>query len=226
MWKTVINLFKQDNLYQQALDETFAMLDLDWKMFNAAVKSLRESDTGQIEMDVLATDKQVNAYERDVRKKVMTHLTIAGGADLASGLILVSVIIDVERIGDLTKGIYELAVHHPGRLHGGSQETALQTIEADVNRVFRDMIQAFKESDEDLARELMADYKQEISSACDAIIQGIVSGKVTDLSSADAAALALYVRFLKRIAAHCRNIVSSVVNPFHRLGYKEKPVDS
>ena len=34
-------------------------------------------------------------------------------------------------------------------------------------------------------------------------------------------AFALYLRFLKRIAAHSRNLASSVVNPFHRIGYPE-----
>jgi len=34
--------------------------------------------------------------------------------------------------------------------------------------------------------------------------------------------VSLYARFLKRIASHSRNIVTSVVNPFHRIGYREK----
>lgn len=69
----------------------------------------------------------------------------------------------------------------------------------------------------------MASYKQEVAAACDQIMIAIVSGQVTDLKSADAAAVTLYARFLKRIAAHSRNVVSSLVNPFPRLRYKEKP---
>ena len=38
---------------------------------------------------------------------------------------------------------------------------------------------------------------------------------------ADAAAVALYARYLKRISAHCRNLISSIVNPFERIGYPE-----
>ena len=33
--------------------------------------------------------------------------------------------------------------------------------------------------------------------------------------------VALYLRFLKRISAHSRNLISSVVNPFDRIGYRE-----
>jgi len=32
----------------------------------------------------------------------------------------------------------------------------------------------------------------------------------------------MYSRYLKRIAAHSRNLISSVVNPFERIGYKEE----
>lgn len=222
MWKNLLTLFKKDNLYTRALDECHAMLDMDWMMYEASVESLRRSDTGEIQMDIRARDKEINAAERDVRKKVLTHLAISG-TELTSGLVLVSIVIDIERIGDYTKNIHDLALAHPGRLHGGSLEGRLQEIEAGVTQRFREMVQAFKTNDEEMARAIMASYKQELSGACEALVKAIVSGEVTDLPSADAAALALYARFLKRIAAHSRNIISSVVNPFPRLGYKERP---
>ncbi len=37
-----------------------------------------------------------------------------------------------------------------------------------------------------------------------------------------ATAIAMYSRYLKRIAAHSRNLISSIVNPFERIGYKEQ----
>ena len=49
----------------------------------------------------------------------------------------------------------------------------------------------------------------------------IIMGKISDLYIASASALGLYARYLKRIAAHSRNIISSVVNPFERIGYPE-----
>lgn len=224
MWKNLVNLFKGDNLYREALQECYTMLDMDWTMYQASVQALRRSDTGEIQIDIFAHDRQVNAYERDVRQKVLTHLAISG-TDLTSGLVLVSIVVDIERIGDYTKSIYDLARNHPGRLHGGSREAPLQEVEAGVTTLFRDMIQAFKTNDEEMARVIMAGYKQELAGACEAITRAVVAGQVTDLSNADAAALALYARFLKRIAAHSRNIISSVVNPFPRLRYSEKPVE-
>ena len=222
MFENLLNVFRKDNLFTQAIGECHTMLDLDWTMYEASVKSLRHSDTGDIALDVSATDKRINAYERDVRKKVMTHLAVAGTADLPSGLVLVTVVIDIERIGDYTKNIYELARSHPKRLQAGSLESRLQEVEAGVTTVFKDMIPAFKTHDADMARQIMTGYKDGLSAACESITMDVVSGKVTDLAGAEAATVALYARYLKRIAAHSRNIVTSIVNPFHRIGYREK----
>ena len=67
----------------------------------------------------------------------------------------------------------------------------------------------------------MGDYKENISSQSDEITNDIIMGKISDLERGTAASVALYSRYLKRIAAHSRNLISSVVNPFERIGYPE-----
>ena len=222
MWKELIQLFKKDNLFEQAYQEAAGMLDTDAAMYDASVEALRRSDTAEVKFDIYDADKGVNRSERGVRKKVMTHLVISGGTNLASGLSLVSVVIDIERIGDYTKNIYDLAVHHPLRLEGGPVEDKLQKVEALVSSDFKSMIEVFKDRDEDKARLIMNNYKDGLSDACEEISNSILTGTVTELNSSDATAVSLYARFLKRIASHSRNIVTSVVNPFHRIGYREK----
>jgi len=222
MWKNLLNLFKKDDLLTQALGESHSMLDLDLKIFEASINSLRRSDSSEVEMDIYLIDKKINYYERDVRRKVLTHLSVSGSADLASGLVLVSVVIDIERIGDYAKNIHDLARAHPARLHGKSLEAEIASIEERVHQLFRDTVTAFRTSDVEKSRAIMTGYKEGLSSACDGMVNRIVSGKVTDLSGAEAAAIALYIRYLKRIGAHSRNIITSVVNPFHRIGYREK----
>ena len=69
---------------------------------------------------------------------------------------------------------------------------------------------------------IMTGYKEGLATACEGITMDLVSGKAADLAPKDAAVVSLYSRYLKRIAAHSRNIVTSVVNPFHRIGYREK----
>ncbi len=201
------------------------MLDLDLTMIEASVKSLRQSDDGSIDIDILKLDKQINRFERDVRQKVLTHLAVSGPSDLSSGLILVSIIIDIERIGDYAKNIYDLARFHPAKLHGGALEPRLAEVEAKTLSLFRRSVEAFRKNDVELARQVMEDYKASLSAECEYIVENVVKGSVDDIDSGTAAAVALYARYLKRIGGHSRNIVTSVVNPFHRIGYREKKED-
>ena len=67
----------------------------------------------------------------------------------------------------------------------------------------------------------MGDYKENISKQSDAITNDIIAGKISDLEIGTASAVGLYARYLKRISAHSRNLISSIVNPFENIGYPE-----
>ena len=221
MLKQIFELFKSDSLHEQALTECYEMLEIVREMYNESIKTLRHTDTSEIAIDIYTTDKKINEFERDVRRKVMTHLVVSGNQDLTSGLILVSVVVDIERMGDYTKNIYDLAIQHPKRLKAGDYEEQLQDIENATTKFLNETIDAFKEQNIDKARELMSNYKSDISSTSSNIVNGIVSNKNNEFSPDVAGALCLYARYLKRIAAHSRNLISSVVNPFERIGYPE-----
>ena len=222
MFKQIFELFKTDSLYEQALAECHEMLEIDREMFNESINSLRHSDTAEIPIDIYKMDKQINEFERDVRKKVMTHLVVSGQKDLGSGLILVSVVIDIERIGDYTKNIYDLAVHHPEKLLCGANENEVIKIEVAAKDFLNQTIDAFKSQNIESARKLMQEYKTDISAASSEIVNSIISGSNDELSADKSSTLCLYLRYLKRISAHSRNLVSSIVNPFERIGYPEK----
>ena len=220
MWRDIIRLLSKDNLQKQALQECNHMLDLCNQMVDASVESLRHHDDASVEIDIFAMDKQLNAFERDVRRKVMTHLSLGHPEDTASGLVLVSVVVDIERIGDYSKNIYQLARQHPGKLHGGPLEETLATIESQVMQLFPETVACFKSGNVAAARVIMKTYPCDISGEVSGFEEEIVTGRVT-FPSTEAAALVLYTRFLKRISAHSRNLVSSLVNPFDRIGYAE-----
>ena len=221
MFKQIFELFKSDSLYEQALSECHEMLEIDREMFNESINALRASDSADIPIDIYAMDKKINSFERDVRRKVMTHLAISGSKDLGSGLILTSVVIDIERIGDYTKNIYDLAVNHPKKLIADSFDEKLSTTEANTKDYFNKTIDTFKAQDIDAARELMGNYKEEISEVSQSIVENVISANDHNLTASQAASIVLYSRYLKRIAAHSRNLISSIVNPFERIGYPE-----
>ncbi|HJO08839.1 MAG TPA: hypothetical protein QGH16_03255, partial [Verrucomicrobiota bacterium] len=66
MWKELIQLFKKDNLFEQAYREAAKMLDTDAAMYDASVEALRHKDTAEVNLDIHNADKSVNRSERDV----------------------------------------------------------------------------------------------------------------------------------------------------------------
>ena len=221
MFKQIFNLFKSDSLYVQALEECHEMLDIDLKMFQESINVLRNKDNSESSFDIRKADLKINEFERSVRRKVMTHLAVSGTDDLGSGLILISVVTDIERIGDYTKNIYDLSKFYTKRLNGHDLESDLSNVEEKVVSLFQNSIKAFKKQDLELARQLMKDYKESISKQSDKITNDIISGKLS-MDADTATAVAMYSRYLKRIGAHSRNLISSIVNPFERIGYREE----
>ncbi len=220
MFKQFFELFRKDNMLQQAYDQSLEMLEADREMFLAASSSLREHDDARIELDIYAKDQLINAYEREVRRKVLTHLALTTSKNIAAGLALVSIVIDIERIGDLTKNIVDLALNHPGKLHCGPLEDNIRKIETTVKTMFTLLIEALPEGDEDKAKEVMSEHWW-IARRCDEILNRLIKRSEPDLVCAEAVSTALYVRFLKRISAHLMNIASSIVNPFDRIGFRD-----
>lgn len=220
MFKEFLDLFRQQHPLAQAYERSQEMLREDREMFEAAIVSLRERDDARLEVDIYAKDQLINAYEREVRRKVFTHLVVDSSPDINAGLVLVSVVIDIERIGDYTKNIVELALHHPQRLHCGSFDEDVRRIETTVKTMFRLLIEALPEWDEAKAREVMSEHWW-IARRSDEIVNALIEEREPSvLPPRGAVATAMYARYLKRISAHLKNIASSLVNPFDRIGFR------
>jgi phosphate uptake regulator len=220
MLKELVELFRKASNLDQAFERSLEMLREDREMFEAAIRSLREQDDARLELDVFAKDQMINAYEREVRRRVLTHLAVSSGSDLNAGLVLISVVIDIERIGDYTKNIVELALHHPTRFQCGPFEQDVRKIETTVKTMFGLLIDALPANDEPKAREVMSEHWW-IARRADEIVNKLIERDEPELPGRESVATALYLRFLKRISAHLMNIASSVVNPFDRIGFRQ-----
>ena len=221
MFRQWLAIFKKDTLLDRAYQRSFKMLDITLSMFKEAKKSLRHREDTEIDLSIKETDKEVNSYEREVRRMVFNHLAVQGTAELPSGLILISIIIDIERIGDYTKNMVELALDHPGKLHGGEFEQEIVRIEEALGDNFIQTKACFEKGQSEMAMELLRKYAW-VNDSCDSIVEAVVKEKDKNITPGDAAALAIYTRWLKRINSHLRNITTSVVNPFDRIGFEPK----
>jgi phosphate uptake regulator len=221
MFKKWLAIFRKDSLIDRAYLRSFKMLDVTLSMYIEAKESLRQREDNEVDLKLKETDKEVNSYEREVRRMVFKHLSVTGTSNLPQGFILVSIIIDIERIGDYAKNMVELALDHPGKLHGGEFEGEIARIEESLEDNFNLTKKCFKEGDGSLAFELLKKYAW-VNDACNEIVKALVKKKDKEIKPGDSAALALYTRWLKRINSHLRNITTSVVNPFDRIGFEPK----
>jgi phosphate transport system protein len=221
MIKELLNIFKKDSLMDQAYKRTYEMIDITHTMFIEIQNKLRNDAKYKFSFDIRDKDIAINKYEREVRRNVFNHLCVAGMEDLNAGLVLVSIIIDIERVGDYTKNMVELAETIDKVLKGGKFEKDLQKVESAIEDIFKRLREILEKSDCKKAADLLIEYEW-VNKVCDRHVSDLLNKKESTMSSTKAVALSLYFRYLKRINSHLRNVASSVVNPFPRIGFKSK----
>jgi len=221
VWKPLFTVFGKESLLDKAYKDSYKMLALTEKMYMAARTTLRTRTPADIDIDIYEADAKVNKYERKIRKKVMRHLEQKKREDLYSGLLLVSVIIDMERIGDECKNVLNLAQNYHGRLKSKYYDEDLVRIESAVEEIFTKVREQFKEMNVTEAEKMLEEYRW-INKVCDKRESDLIRESEKSIPPAKAAAIALYIRHLKRINSHLRNIATSIVSPFDRIGFSIK----
>jgi Na+/phosphate symporter len=222
IFREIVNLWKSEDLLSQAWDESYKMMMLSNEIFTQAIKYLREGENQDIIKALKKRDVEINIFQRDVRRKVVTHYAISQDIDdLPNGLVLLNMVVDVERVGDYTKNILDLALNHPNIIKSEEFSEDLYHVEQEVISRFSKTIEAIHTQDADVARSMMVSYKETLTSISDDIVNGCISGEITLGDESKTVSLALYARYLKRIGAHLKNITTVLVNPFDAVGYKK-----
>lgn len=222
LFKDVIKLWKAEDLLSQAWDDSFAMLNLSNEIFKKALAYLKNGENIETLKALKKRDKEINEFQRDVRRKVLTHYAVEQDtSNMADGLILINMVVDIERIGDYCKNILDLAINHDQSIKSSEISEDLAMIEEEVKSRFEKTIQAIQAQNVEIAQSLMKGYKEQMTGKSDEIVNGILKDELHFGSEARTASIALYTRYLKRIGAHLKNITTTLVNPFDAIGYKE-----
>ena len=222
IFREIVNLWESEDLLSQAWDESYKMMMLSNEIFTQAIKYLREGENKDTIKALKKRDVEINIFQRDVRRKVVTHYAISQDVDdLPNGLVLLNMVVDVERVGDYTKNILDLALNHPNIIKSEEFSEDLYHVEQEVISRFSKTLEAIHTQDADVARSMMLTYKETLTSISDDIVNGCISGKITLGDESKTVSLALYARYLKRIGAHLKNITTVLINPFEAVGYKQ-----
>ena len=224
MFRELLSVFRSSDPLR-AMGENFsAMLILSYEMvISAGEMFFRGSVSSQERTDLYRRDVRVNQLERQVRKQVVAHLSASGNRpDVPYSLLLMSLVKDVERIGDYAKNLADICDIRSGTLAEDEITLELQEIRRDVEASFKALSVVFGSSDRERAVELIRQGR-DAAHRCDALITRIAR---SDYDASAATALVLGTRYYKRIGGHVLNVLSSIVMPIHKIDYydeKEMP---
>ena len=218
MIKSIFNIWKKHALLNEALDDIKKMFQLINKNYKLAMSALIEN-LDQQKNKIYANDKIINELEKGVRRKILKHLTLDPKQDLSYSLIMITVVKDLERIGDYLKNVIELAIENPAKLAMNPYTSDLVRIKDELGKKLVKAESAFINSNEKKAREIY-NFSRRVTTRTDAIILHILNDQGQKVK--DAVLTALLTRYLKRISSHLANIMTSIINPFHLMGYDHK----
>ncbi len=197
------------------------MLDASRRAFQLAADAyLRYADAQEVREELFSLDKSINKSERTIRKELVIHTSVRGTADFDQCLIMMSIVKDGERLGDIAKNVYDLAVSAPD-VPEGMTKGKLEMVKNAILALIDHCRHIFDSQDEKMATELICQAAA-IEDTCDEQIRWFLAEK-TDNERVDVA-YALAFRYFKRYASHVRNIASSIVQPLHKIDFTSKIV--
>jgi phosphate transport system protein len=85
------------------------MLADDRVVFDLAMSILLDGvDWKSVRREIKATDQRVNEGEREIRRDLVVHASVVGAIDTPAILVYMSIVKDIERIGDYGKNLRDL----------------------------------------------------------------------------------------------------------------------
>ena len=214
MFRALLERHSRTLLLYQSIEDIKKMLTIEEEMFEAAsVRFVHGTEAPNV--NVHKRDEEINAGERMVRRAVLQHLTLNPKQDLPGSLVLVSIVIYVERIGDYIKDLWDLR-QMPNGASDERLTPRLDEIRRKIGPMFAWCVKAVCEDHVESGNKVM-ESKRRVEALCDALLTQLLTD--TELETAAGITTALGARCMRRISAHLSNIASSVVAPLDQIGF-------
>jgi len=163
-----------------------------------------DADIAPIGDEIRSTDWTINGIEEQVRRELVVHTAVRGGADVGAVLSSLLIVKKLERVGDQAKNIFDIAAEGV-RFSGAPDYERFVDYRNRVSQLFADVASALAEPDgADVAG--IDERAGQMMRACDGI--------VNDLMHADdpahyAVPRAMLFRYLKRICANLTSVATT-----------------
>jgi phosphate uptake regulator len=219
--KQILQTYRTHKVIRESEKKIRTMVELALSIFTASSHALLHRQ--EVDFDLYARDREINDLVVDVRRKIVEHLSIPACHNVGGELVFLKVINDIERVGDYSKNLMDLAKQLPAPLPQNRHYRQLVGMFPTVEDFFQKAESALFDGVEEDARTVIEGHL-EINRACEGIVEDLLKDK--EIPAPEAIALALTARYFKRVSSHLKNVASTAVNPFPHIGYMhpEEPV--
>jgi phosphate uptake regulator len=203
--------------FEHIVTRSIAMLAEARHSFDLATMALlTKADPVTVAEDIRATDQRINEAEQELRSELIVHVSVKGGADIGSVLGFTLLLKKIERIGDQAKNILELS--ETGVSLAETQETQMLLDERQLlSGLFAEAGDLLASAEPD--QSALDDYASrvdELTSKYQREIDGFMS---SDRPGREVVPLAIYYRYLRRIAANLLGVVRTSSEPLPHVDY-------
>lgn len=216
MLKDLLKLLNKGSLMEQAFQETTQMLTVLETMFKDSVDYLHNGVVPPGDRDVYSMDKRINLLQQKMRRNIYNHLVLSEGKDLYMSLILVQMAVDLERVGDYVKNLYDIR-RLAGEVKFSSNVERMNELEQLVQDMIPKVKTALEKNDAVAATAVQKQYF-ELVKECDHRVEDYLKSD-GDSNTRETTILVLYYRYIKRVMAHMINVASAISNPYDRIGF-------
>lgn len=217
MFKELLAILRGDTPLNETTADFERMLALAQDMVLEASEIFWGASNAGARLDALRRkDVAVNKLERTIRKRAATHLSLSERKhDVPYNLLMMSLVKDVERLGDYAKNLAEAGALIEAPFPPGPQRDELRAIRDSVEAFVKEAAVVLTASNSQRAVELTEQHRS-VAKRCDALLRDLAH---SDMQAAHAVTMTLGARYYKRIDGHLLNLVSSVIMPLHKLDY-------
>lgn len=220
MLREILSVFRTDDEVSRMKSTFLEALKLSHELTEVAgVHFFERPPSHEDVVAVHERDVELNKLQRRLRKQVIAHVTLSSSRrDAQHALMWMSLIKDVERIGDYSKNLVEVYELGGSPLPDDEVAAELRGIREVAEEVSRAAGAVMERSDSARAQELIR-RGRESKRRCDPLVRRIAQGPY---DAGTTTTLVLGTRFYKRIQSHLQNVLTSVVMPLHKLDYYDE----
>ena len=174
----------------------------------ATLALLSDADPAAVDTDVRETVQRISDVEAELRTELVVHVSVQGASDIGSVLGMTLLIKKIERIGDQTGNVLDLAEADVS-LADADEVAAMLAERQVISGLFGEVAEQLHEPD----GEAFADLERRAGGLIDQLQARIVEFFHSDRPGYEAVPRAIYYRYLKRIVANLLGVVRAATDP-------------